>query len=238
MEKRDPILIVSGLSVNHGPVNVINDMSIFVDAGEIVALLGANGSGKSVLVETLVGMHRPIAGQVLWLGSSIGGLPTRSIVRMGISFVPEGRGVFSTLSVKENLLIGRDRRHRVVDERLILERFPILESRTLQRGATLSGGEGRMLVIARALMSGPKLLILDEPSIGLAPNVVTTVFETIARFRNDGISVLVAEQNASAALSIADRAYVLDRGRVVKSGTADEVADDTRIAEAYFGTEK
>ena len=237
MAVRDPLLSVEDLSVFHGAVSALRRIDVTVASGELVALLGANGAGKTTLIETIVGAHRPQTGTIRFEEREITSLSGDAIVRAGIAIVPEGRGVFSTLSVLDNLLLGSDHLRSSDPEQLqrVFETFPILAERTRQRAGTLSGGEQRMLVIGRALMSEPRLILFDEPSVGLAPKVVDTLFTIVSTLHDQGYAILLAEQNAAQALAITDRAYVLERGTVVREGTGDALAHDPRVHAAYLG---
>lgn len=210
-----------------------------VEEGEIVTLIGANGAGKTTLLNTLSGLLRPKNGTIEYMGKSIVGLPAQQIVRDGIIHVPEGRRVFAEMTVEENLLLGaflrKDSQQVKKDLEKVYEIFPRLEERKKQQSGTLSGGEQQMLAIGRALMSKPKLLLLDEPSMGLAPILVQTIFEIIQEINNDGTTVLLVEQNAHMALSIADRGYVIETGKVVISGTSKELQESELVREAYLG---
>ncbi len=202
-------------------------------------MIGANGAGKTTLLNTLSGLLRPKNGTIEYMGKSIVGLPAQQIVRDGIIHVPEGRRVFAEMTVEENLLLGaflrKDSQQVKKDLEKVYEIFPRLEERKKQQSGTLSGGEQQMLAIGRALMSKPKLLLLDEPSMGLAPILVQTIFEIIQEINNDGTTVLLVEQNAHMALSIADRGYVIETGKVVISGTSKELQESELVREAYLG---
>jgi len=232
------MLAIDRLSVRYGPVAAVREVSLRVDAGEIVALLGANGAGKSSLLDCVVGLVPPAGGTVAFEGKPITGQAPERIVRAGITLVPEGRRVFPRLTVADNLRVGAVARRddRVAeDRRRVLELFPILESRAGQQAGTLSGGQQQMLAIGRALMSGPRLLLLDEPSLGLAPIVVDEIFALVRRLAGEGMTVLLVEQNAKRALELADRAYVLATGRLEREGTADELLASTDIERVYLG---
>jgi len=219
---------------------VISGVDMRLEEGELVCLLGANGAGKSSLFKTISGLIKPMRGSIVYEGEEIGRKGPEKIVRMGISLCPEGRKLFPKLSVKKNLMMGAYTRYRekqAVAETLreIYELFPILEERSSQDAGTLSGGEQQMLAIGRALMSKPRLLLLDEPSLGLAPLVVTKIMETIVDINRRGVTVLLSEQNASMALAISTRGYVLENGRVVMQGSAGELADNEEVRKAYIG---
>ena len=233
------MLAVRDLHVRYGRVEVLQGVALDVAKGEIVSVIGANGAGKTTLVRTISGLLRPAGGSVAFDGAEISTLPTHEIVRRGVVQVPEGRMALAKLSVRENLLAAGDQRRDktglAADLEAAMDRFPILREREHQLAGTLSGGQQQMLVIARALMSAPKLLLLDEPSLGLAPVVCDTVFEIIAEIRQQGITVLLIEQNANRALELADRAYVLELGRIVHSGPAAELRRDPKVIAAYLG---
>ncbi|MCC7106607.1 MAG: ABC transporter ATP-binding protein [Chloroflexi bacterium] len=233
------VLEVRDLWVAYGPIVVVSGVSFSVPAGTIVALIGPNGAGKSTTLRTISGLKIPQQGSIQYLGERIDGLSPASIVRRGIAHVPEGRHVFRNLTVYENLLMGtyaqRDRRQTGVWVEEMYALFPRLQERRKQPAGSLSGGEQQMLAFARALVSRPKLLLLDEPSMGLAPVLVDMILETVAKIRLEGITVLLVEQNASLALEIADHAYVLETGRVALSGAADELRANPRVQESYLG---
>jgi branched-chain amino acid transport system ATP-binding protein len=233
-----PLLQVERLRVLYGDVAAVVDASLQVDAGEIVALLGPNGAGKSTLLRSIGGLHRPASGSVIFDGRDITRLRGDLVARRGIALVPEGRGIFPALSVEDNLRMGgywagEDYRHRV--DRLC-EYFPILAARRRQQAASLSGGEQQQLAIARALMSEPRLLMLDEMSLGLAPRVVAELFGILRHINRDGTAVLVVEQQVSQALRLAQRVYVLQRGRIVLAGSSADVGRDAgQLSAAYLG---
>lgn len=236
MDRRDPVLEVERLSVSHGEITALRSIDLSVAGGEVVALLGANGAGKSTLIETIIGTNHPTDGSIRFEGREIIGVASDAIVRLGIAVVPEGRGVFQTMSVRDNLLLGRDRgATKRIGIDMVYDLFPILAQRSSQSAGTLSGGEQRMLVIARALMSSPRLVLLDEPSIGLAPRLIESLFSVLVGLPAEGFTILLAEQNAHHALRIADRGYVFDRGRIVHHDSAAGLRGDPRIAEAYLG---
>ncbi|MFJ2032536.1 ABC transporter ATP-binding protein [Streptosporangium sp. NPDC087985] len=233
------MLEIRGLDVHYGGVHALRDLSLTIAPGEIVALLGNNGAGKTTTLSAVSGLVRPTAGQVVFDGNDVTGDRPHKIAERGLVHVPEGRRVFSTLTVHENLQIGgylvRDQaeiRRRI--ER-VYELLPRLAERRVQQGGTLSGGEQQMLAIGRALVTGPRLLLLDEPSMGLAPMVVASVMELIAGINAEGTSVLLVEQNATAALRIAHRGYVIENGACVLDGPAAELREDARVVEAYLG---
>ncbi len=233
------ILSVHDLHVYYGKVHALKGIDLEVEEGEIVTLLGANGAGKSTTLRTISGLLRPRQGEVHFLGQSLAGVPAHQIVYMGISQAPEGRRVFSTLTVQENLSMGaysRSDRNGIEESReRVFRLFPRLEERRRQVAGTLSGGEQQMLAIGRALMSHPKVLMLDEPSLGLAPLLVRAIFDTVREINAQGVTILLVEQNARAALRLAHRAYVLETGRVALAGTAAELLQSERVRKAYLG---
>jgi len=233
------MLTLEDVNVYYGGIHALRDVSLRVQAGEVVTLIGANGAGKSTTLRAITGLLTPRSGRIRFEGTDITGLPAHQLVARGISMAPEGRGIFANLTVLENLEMGA---YRVRDQAQIrndIERgfnlFPRLRERVRQRSGTLSGGEQQMLAIARALMSRPKLLLLDEPSLGLAPIVCHTIFTTIDEIKATGTTVLLVEQNANAALKHSDRGYVLETGAVTLEGSAASIAGDPRIREAYLG---
>ena len=231
------LLEVRGLTARYGPVVAVRDVDLRVGEGEIVALLGANGAGKTTTLMSIVGLHRARTGTIRLDGREIGHLPAEKVVRHGVSLAPEGRRIFAGLTVGENLRIGaaaagRDDGRR---ERL-LELFPVLRERLKLPASSLSGGEQQQLAIARALMSGPKLLLLDEPTLGLAPKLVRLVFDLIARLRDEeGVTILLVEQNVHQALACCDRAYLMRVGTIETEGTPEELRRDRRVQAAYLG---
>lgn len=233
------MLKVRGLNVHYGVIHALHDLTLDVAEGEIVTLIGSNGAGKSTTLLALSGLLQPTSGSLEFQGKNLQTMAAHVRVRAGLVQVPEGRRVFATLSVAENLALGaygrkdRDAIKRDLDEVYTL--FPRLKERINQAAGTMSGGEQQMLAVGRALMSSPKLLLLDEPSLGLAPLLVKEIFNVVARIRDRGVTVLLVEQNAHMSLAIADRAYVLETGRIVMSGPAKEIALDSRIKEAYLG---
>jgi branched-chain amino acid transport system ATP-binding protein len=238
------MLRLRNVDAGYGKLAVLRRVTLHVSAGEIVTIVGANGAGKTTLLETVAGLVRARAGELVFDGQPIARLATEKIVARGCSLVPEGRQVFATMPVHENLLLGahvqyaRGRRHEVQED---LERvyglFPILRARAAQLAGTLSGGEQQMLAIGRALMARPKLMMLDEPSMGLAPLVVKDIFAILRRVRDAGTTVLLVEQNARGALKIADRGYVLETGRIVLQGTAEELLANRDVQRAYLGSD-
>ena len=233
------MLKVNGIEVYYGNIHALKGVSLEINEGEIVTLIGANGAGKSTLLKTLSGLLKPKSGTIEYLGSSISGKAPQSIVKAGISHVPEGRRVFANMSVEENLELGayirNDKKAIREDIQRVYELFPRLLERRKQLSGTLSGGEQQMLAMGRAIMAKPKLLLLDEPSMGLAPLMVKTIFQIIEQINQDGTTVLLVEQNANMALSVADRAYVIETGRIDISGTAAELQASEEIKKAYLG---
>jgi branched-chain amino acid transport system ATP-binding protein len=235
------LLTVTDLRVAHGAVEVLHGLGFLVNEGEIVAFIGANGAGKSTMLGAIAGIHRPAGGQVVFRGRDVSGLPAENLVRQGIVLVPERRQVFAALSVYDNLLLGAYHRYRTERRVLpaeinkILEKFAILKGREKQAAGTLSGGMQQMLVIGRAMMAKPKLLLLDEPSLGLAPLIVGEITQLVRSLRDQGMTIVVVEQNVRAALQMADRGYVLERGQLVMEGTAEELMVDCRVQNAYLG---
>ena len=232
------LLDVDGLTVAYGAVVAVRDVSLSVAPGEIVAALGPNGAGKSTLLRAVAGAQKPQRGTITFDGRPLHGLSPEAVVRRGVALVPEGRHVFPNLTVQENLAIGgiarTDRDELQADAERWLERFPILGDRSSQLAGTLSGGEQQQLAIARALMSRPRMLLLDEPSLGLAPIFVDRIFELVAELRSDGVTVLLVEQNVHRALDVADRAYVLSVGSVVASGRTDTLVEG-ELERSYLG---
>lgn len=238
------MLRLRNLDAGYGKLAVLRRITLHVAPGEVVAIVGANGAGKSTLLRTVAGLLRPRAGEVVFDGAKATGLAAEKLVAMGCSLVPEGRQVFATMPVRENLLVGahvqlaRGRREEVArDLERIYGLFPILAQRERQLAGTLSGGEQQMLAIGRALMARPRLVMLDEPSMGLAPLVVKDIFGIVRRIREEGTTVLLVEQNARAALRIADRGYVLETGRIVLQGTAEELLANRDVQRAYLGSD-
>jgi len=234
-----PLLEVSGLAAGYGAIAAIKGISLVVEDGEIVTLIGSNGAGKSTTLRAVSGIIRPRAGQVTFRDKSIDRLPPHKIVQLGMSHVPEGRGIFHRMTVHENLLLGAYQRNDDLagDLDRVYGLFPRLKERLGQPGGTLSGGEQQMLAIGRALMARPTLLLLDEPSMGLSPLLVETIFATIAQIRQQGSTVLLVEQNALMALEIADRAYVLESGVITLQGTGAELANNDAVRRSYLGEE-
>ncbi|MCS6849154.1 MAG: ABC transporter ATP-binding protein [Anaerolineae bacterium] len=233
------MLSVQDLHVYYGRIHALKGVSLEVNAGEIVALIGSNGAGKTTTLATLSGLLRPREGRITFEGHDLAHLPAHQIVRLGVVHCPEGRQVFARLTVAENLRLAAahrtDREGVTRDLARVHALFPILAERRSQYAGTLSGGEQQMLAIARALMSRPRLLLLDEPSLGLAPMVVETIFRVIEALRRDGVTILLVEQNAYRALQLADRAYVMETGYIKVSGPAHALADDPAVKAAYLG---
>lgn len=235
------LLEVENMIVRYGKVEAVKGVSLNVQFGEVITLLGANGAGKSSILRTIYGLHPISSGGVRFLDKSINGRPPWEIVKSGISLVPEGRRLFPFMSVYENLLMGAVSRKDKTDVKNDLEeqykRFPILRERLLQQAGNLSGGEQQMLAISRALMSRPQLLLLDEPSLGLAPKVVQEVSGIISELRDSGVSILLVEQNANMALKLADRAYVLETGSIYTEGDPQQLLENDHIRKAYLAIE-
>ena len=233
------MLEIKDINVYYGAIHAIKGISLEVNEGEIVTLIGANGAGKSTTLRTISGLLKPKTGAINFLGNDIAGMAAHKIVREGISQVPEGRRIFAEMTVLENLELGafirEDKSEVEKDFKMVFGRFPRLEERKLQLAGTLSGGEQQMLAMGRALMSRPKLLLLDEPSMGLAPLLIREIFSIIVDINKAGTTVLLVEQNANMALSIANRAYVLETGRITISGDAKELAASEDIRKAYLG---
>jgi branched-chain amino acid transport system ATP-binding protein len=233
------VLEVSHLNTFYGKIQALWDVSLKIETAEIVALIGANGAGKTTLLNTISGLIRPASGSIDFLGKRIDGLPSYTIVELGISHIPEGRKLFPDMSILENLEMGAypkrvwNDKHEILDE--IFQLFPILNHRRGQLASTLSGGEQQMVAMGRGLMSRPKLCIIDEPSSGLAPIVVDEIIQVIQRLRDQGIAIFLIEQNVQQTLEIADRAYVLENGRIVLSGNGQEVLQDEMVCKAYLG---
>ncbi len=228
------------LSVYYGNIRALDGVSMYVKDGELVTLIGSNGAGKSTTLKTISGLLRPRSGSLRYNDQALESLPPYRIVALGISQAPEGRRLFNSLSVEENLRMGSVQRRDADGVRRDMERvytlFPVLEERSRQMAGTLSGGEQQMLAIGRALMSRPKLLLLDEPSLGLAPKMVQHIFETISLLKEEGTTILLVEQNAHLALEIADRAYVMESGRIMLEGPANELRHDPQVENTYLGT--
>jgi branched-chain amino acid transport system ATP-binding protein len=232
-----PLLEVEGVEIRYGSVPAVRSLTLHVDEGEIVALLGANGAGKSTTLRMLSGLHRPTSGTVTFAGRRIESAEAHEIVAMGLGHVPEGRRILPVMSVLENLEMGAYQRRGGMADRLqhVYELFPILADRRKQLGGTLSGGEQQMLAIGRALMGEPKMLLFDEPSLGLAPMIVEQIFSIIGAIREEGTTILLVEQNANQALRLADRGYVMETGSITIEDQAVALLGDKRIREAYLG---
>ena len=234
---RDEVLAVASLNAGYGAIGVLDGVSLAVNTGEFVALLGANGAGKSTLMKSLAGLLRPVRGQILLAGREVGAEPAHRLARLGLVLAPEGRQVFPELSVEDNLRLGAFVRRDFRPEELetMLARFPVLARRRKNRAGLLSGGEQQMLALARALLARPKVLLLDEPSLGLAPALVRELFEVLAQLRDDGVTILLVDQMAANALAVADRGYLLASGRIVHAGSAESLRTDPALARAYLG---
>jgi len=237
--ERTPILELHGVSTHYGLVSVLRNVNMEIYEGEMVCLLGGNASGKSTTLKTILGYVTPTEGEVRFDGEVVNGVPTKELVRRGISMVPENRRLFGDMTVEENLTLGsflRTDKHGIEEDReLVFETFPRIRERLKQKAGTLSGGEQQMVAMGRALMAAPRVLLMDEPSMGLAPVLVEQVFEIIQRIRRLGKTVFVVEQNANMALSIADRGYVIQTGEVVLSGAAQDLLNDPSMQQAYLG---
>jgi branched-chain amino acid transport system ATP-binding protein len=233
----EALLRVEKLSVSYGHIDALSGVDLEVRPGEIVVLIGANGAGKTTLLETSLGINTPREGTVTFRGRVISGQAADRNVRAGLCLVPEGRGVFAAMSVLDNLLLGAHHNLRQVDRNLkrVYQWFPILEQRRSQIARTLSGGERQMLAIGRALMSAPRLIMVDEPSLGLAPIVVNDIFQILVKLNQEGYTILLSEQNAFKSLKCAHRGYVLETGRVTLAGTAQELLNDPGVRAAYIG---
>ena len=233
------MLHISGLDVRYGEVQAVASVDVEINLGEIVSITGANGAGKSSVLNAISGIHQPSGGEIVFEGENITGLKAHTIVRKGIVQVPEGRQLFATLSVRENLLAGRHSNSAfLLDQSIpeqILSQFPVLKDRLGSLGSSLSGGQAQMLALARGLMNNPKLLLLDEPTLGLAPVAVSEVFNLISQLRDQGLTILLVEQNVRQALAISDHAYVLDGGRMVMHGTGQALLNDSRLTKTYLG---
>jgi branched-chain amino acid transport system ATP-binding protein len=235
----DVVLELNAVKVAYGGIAAVKGASLTVERGEIVTLIGANGAGKSSVLKSIVQLVPHASGTVQVLGKDVRGMPTHRVIELGVALVPEGRAIFGNLSVRENLLLGAflNRHASAIQKNLArsVRLFPRLGERLNQNAGTLSGGEQQMLAIARALMADPKLILLDEPSLGLAPKLVTQIFESIVEIANSGITILLVEQNTRLALQVAQRAYVLVTGEVMLSGACADLRTDPRIREAYLG---
>ena len=234
----EPILKVENINVFYGSIHAVKDISFDVNKGEIVTLIGANGAGKSTTLNTVAGLLRSKTGSITFFGESLAKVPCHKIVSRGLALVPEGRRVFSRMTVQENLEMGAfsvRNSNTNIDLELVYSQFPRLKERYKQTAGTLSGGEQQMLAMGRALMGHPKLMMLDEPSMGLAPILVEQIFDIIQTLHRNGTTILLVEQNAQAALSVADRAYVLETGKIVTTGTGAELLKSDSIKKAYLG---
>ena len=233
------MLNVKNIHVHYGAIHALQGVSFDLNEGEIVALIGSNGAGKSTLLNTISGILQATEGEIRYLDEAVTNMPAQNIVKKGIIQVPEGRKIFPSMSVTENLEMGAfslDSRKQIFDKiDLMFEKFPLLKGKEKQLGGTLSGGEQQMLAIGRGLMAEPKLMLMDEPSMGLAPVLVEQIFDVIEEINQQGTSILLVEQNAQMALSIAHRAYVLETGKIVLKGKADEVMQNPMVIEAYLG---
>ncbi|MGD0623869.1 MAG: ABC transporter ATP-binding protein [Thermodesulfobacteriota bacterium] len=236
------MLRVESISAFYGAVQALRNVSVHVSPGEIVTLLGANGAGKTTLMKVISGLHPLTKGRLLFNGQNIAGLPAERILRLGVGQVPEGRQIFSPLSVLDNLTLGaylrfkgEEKKKVLRDLESILEIFPVLQERQKQRAGTLSGGEQQMLAIGRTLMARPKLLLLDEPSMGLAPMVIRDIFKAVQTLRTRGTTLLLVEQNAKAALQVADRGYVIETGRIIMEGETADLLHNKEVQRAYLG---
>ena len=236
-DSKVPLLAVEDISVSYGQVKAVKQASLTVFPGEIVVLIGANGAGKTTLLETILGINTPISGAIRFMGKDITGNPADRNVRAGLCLAPEGRGVFASMSVLDNLLLGAHHNMRNVGKNLrrVYDWFPILDQRKDQIARTLSGGERQMLAIGRALMSAPRLVMVDEPSLGLAPKVVNDIFNILSMLNREGYTMLLSEQNAHKALKCAHRGYVLGTGSITLSGTGQQLLNDPGVREAYLG---
>jgi len=235
------LLKLTNIETYYGQIQALKGINLEVEEGKIVTLLGANGAGKSTTMRTIAGLLKPKKGTVEFLGQNVTGLKPHQLLRKGIALVPEGRAILSTMTVLENLEMGAYHRkdgNVKEDIKQVMKRFPILEERQTQLAGTLSGGQQQMLAIARALLSKPKLLLLDEPSMGLAPIIVSEIFRIIQEIKEEGTTVLVVEQNAKQALKIADYGYVMETGKIIMEGFAKDLLKDERIVEAYLGKKK
>ncbi len=236
---KDTILKISDLKVAYGGIHAVKGIDLDIREGELITLIGANGAGKTTTMKAITGLQGWIGGDVQYLGKSIKGVPSHALLKQGLAMVPEGRGVFSRMTITENLQMGAYTRNDTAGIADDIERmfgiFPRLKERATQLAGTMSGGEQQMLAMARALMSQPRLLLLDEPSMGLSPIMVAKIFEVVRDISAQGVTVLLVEQNARLALQAADRAYVMDSGLITMSGEAKQMLDDPKVREAYLG---
>ena len=240
MSSMERLLEVKDLHVSYGAITAIKGIDLYVNKGEVVTILGANGAGKTTTLRTISGLIKPVSGEIIFENTPITELPAHDIVSLGMSHSPEGRRVFGTLSVEENLMMGAYslKKYDAKTLKWIYEILPRLQERKKQLAGTLSGGEQQMLAIGRAIMSKPKLLILDEPSLGLAPVLVKVIFKAIKQISQTGVTVLLVEQNAKAALKLAHRGYVLELGKITHTGSSEELLNSEVIQEAYLGKKK
>jgi branched-chain amino acid transport system ATP-binding protein len=233
------MLTIENVAASYGQVQALKGVSLQVDNREVVTLIGSNGAGKSTLLKTVSGLLKPHTGKIIFNGEEIQGLPPEKIIAKGVAHCPEGRKVFSELTVRENLEMGAylERSKSIVEEKIsaIFQSFPILRERQNQMAGTLSGGEQQQLAIARALMSGPKMVLFDEPSLGLAPILVDLVEDIIVKLKNNGHTILLVEQNANMALRVSEHAYVIETGRIILKGSSSELKKDERVMKAYLG---
>ena len=233
------ILSISGLNLFYGDAQALDDVSLEVDTGDIVAVVGSNGAGKSSLIRTIAGIEKPRSGQIVYKGKNITGWPSHRICNLGVGQVAEGRQIFAGLTVRENLEVGayleRGRGKSAETMERVFAMFPILRERAEQQAGTLSGGEQQMLAIGRCLLGQPELIMFDEPSLGLAPTIVQEVFGIVERLNADGTPIILVEQNVAVSLKMANRAYVLENGRIVLSGKGEDLLEDDRVREAYLG---
>lgn len=233
------MLTIKNLNVYYGAIHAVKDLNLEVGDGEIVTLIGSNGAGKSTTLHTISGLIKPKTGSILYKGNEIVGIPAHKLVGQGLVQVPEGRHVFAEMTVMENLDMGaylrKDKDGIARDKEKVFEKFPRLKERISQTAGTLSGGEQQMLAIGRALMSSPRMLLMDEPSMGLSPLLVQEIFNIIRNVNRDGVTILLVEQNAKMALEVANRAYVLETGTIAMSGEASELANDPKVRDAYLG---
>ena len=233
------MLEVKDLNVHYGAIHAIKGISLTVGDGELVALIGANGAGKTTTLHTISGLIKATSGSITMNGTDLQKVPSNKLISMGMAHVPEGRHIFAQMTVEENLLMGayilKDKAKIQENIKMVYGHFPRLEERAKQLGGTLSGGEQQMLATGRALMTNPKILLMDEPSMGLSPILVKEIFSIIEELHKDGITILLVEQNAKMALGIADRAYVLETGSISMEGTAKELSEDDRVRKAYLG---
>lgn len=237
MEKKNNILEINNLSVSYGPIKAVKKVSLEINQGEFVALIGANGAGKSSLLKAILGINKVENGNIAFLQQDITGKPTDKIVSSGLSLIPEGHVIFTSMSVLENLQLGAYQNLAEFEDNLnrIFGYFPVLKVRSSQIAGTLSGGEQQMLSMGRALMSKPKLILVDEPSLGLAPKIVTDIFNILSELNKEGYSILLAEQNAKKALECSHRCYVMKTGEIAMSGFSTSLMDDPKIRQAYLG---